>query len=141
MQIAFAVGAEIEASADHGGAARAGEWQRFTYLEIQNETDGEEWPGEQHAQKQPKPSIHSAAPGIAVDVPESCQPNGDDDGDQSDDPRQRERCECRMASQGRRESFAIDAGEIYQCTHGDGHEPQHQAGPDQPFRYDFYFLA
>src|SRR6266851_871336 len=139
MQIAFAVGAEIEASADHGGAARAGEWQRLAYLEVQNETNGEEWPGEQHAQKQPKPSIHSAASRIAVYVTESRQPNGDNYGHESDDSRQRERCDCGVASQIWRESFAIDAREIYQRTDGDGREPQHHAGPHHPLRYEFYF--
>ena len=49
MQIAFAVGAEIEASADHGGAARTRVRQWFAYCEIQNETDREERPREQQA--------------------------------------------------------------------------------------------
>src|SRR5258707_2854340 len=114
MQVAFTVGAEVEASTNHGGAARAGKWQWFAHLEVQNEPDGEQRPRQQHAKKQPEPAIHSAAPRVAVDVAKRHQPDGKNRGAKSDDSAQSERREYRMTSHLRRKRFSVDAGEIDQ---------------------------
>jgi len=68
MQIAFAVWAEVEASADQGGTARAGIRQRLAHLKIENESDREKWPGEQHAEQGPEHRIHVAAFRVAIDI-------------------------------------------------------------------------
>ena len=68
MQVAFAVGAEVEACAHAVSALGTGIGQRLAHQEVNHETDEAPRRQENNHQNGPQSSAHSAARGIAVDV-------------------------------------------------------------------------
>jgi hypothetical protein len=78
MEIAFAVGAEIEPGIDAGGALRAGEGKRLSDKQIDDEADEEITAGEHKNEKCPQAGIHAPALGVAIDIAEREKQNRDE---------------------------------------------------------------
>src|SRR5579859_8179324 len=68
MKIAFAVGTEVKARRNGGGALRASVGQRFADEEINDQTDEEIGRREDENQQGPEAGVHVAALGVAVDI-------------------------------------------------------------------------
>ena len=68
MQIAFAIGAEVEAGADSSAALGAIVGERLAHQQVNDETE-DEIAGHQHEYEEgPEGGVHAAALGVFVDV-------------------------------------------------------------------------
>src|SRR5581483_7494607 len=68
MQVALAVGAEVDSCAGKIAAARTGIRQRLAHQQINDESDEQIRGRKNQNEKRPEPRVHVAALGVAIDV-------------------------------------------------------------------------
>src|SRR5712692_5497461 len=138
MQVALAIGAEVEAGAYGVSALWTRIGQRLAHQEVNDKTDeAPRWQENNH-QNRPQSSAHSTARGIAVDVGDEENNDGHAETCRSDDTRQCHRSRRGIVLQVRRKNLAAEASCVQVDEEGDRlrHEEEHDYQHDQPSRND-----
>src|SRR5271169_6398928 len=110
VEVAFAVGAEVEAGADGFTALRTWIGQRLAHEQIDQEAEKGKRRQKNNNEQCPKRGIHATALRVAVDVGDQENKNRDEERHTGNDSRQGHRSECEVVTQFKRKSLAIVSG-------------------------------
>jgi hypothetical protein len=145
MQIAFTVGAEIEARIDAGGTLRTGVGKRLPDEQIDDETNEEVTAGQEENQQRPQAGIHATALGVAIDIAEREKQNGEGDCAKGDDTAELKIGKLRVVAErfiaGEYGSVGLKAIMIDREADYEGEDIEQETHNDEPLRDDAKLIA
>jgi len=144
VEVVFAIGTEIEARGNGGGALRALVGKGLANEQINDQTDQKVGRREDENQKGPQAGVHAATPGVAIHIAKHEQEGRHTQGHQRDQNREVEAGQRRAVAEAFVREDGISCLEVVEVDRQAGdktRDVKRHAEPDKPFRDDAQLFA